>query len=559
MTVIFWVIASTMTILVLGLLLWPLLKRTAASATGEEEKTLSIFRQQFAELGQDRANGVLTEELYQQARRELERRLLEETGSTETTPKRAQRQMQGRPVALALAVVVPIASGLLYWQLGNPLAMMEPPAASLSAQGGSEAGGQFSEGMGPLIERLKQKMEQNPNDGVGWALLARSYMGMGRYPEAALAYENATTLIPDDAQLLADYADAMGVLHGRKLEGKPEALIQKALKIDPKNVKALMLAGTVAFNRNNFSRAAKDWELARANLPADVDPEMTQQLVAAIEEAKSHLGGRQDMVSASTEPAAAPARPAAQTGQPRAIRGTVTMAPSLAGKGSPTDTLFVFAREMNGPPMPVSIVRATRKDLPFTFQLDDSTSPMPSRKLSSAGPVVIVARLSKSGQAMPQDGDLEGMSQPVQSGVDGLTVVIDRERPYAESATSAQSAGQVGQPRTIRGTVTMAPGLAGKGSPTDTLFVFARETSGPPMPVSIVRATRKDLPFTFQLDDSTSPMPSRKLSSAGPVVIVARLSKSGQAMPQSGDLEGTSQPVQSGVNGITVVIDRERP
>jgi len=105
------------------------------------------------------------------------------------------------------------------------------------------------------------------------------------------------------------------------------------------------------------------------------------------------------------------------------------MAPGLAGKGSPTDTLFVFAREMNGPPMPVSIVRATRKELPFTFQLDDSTSPMPSRKLSSAGPVVIVARLSKSGQAMPQSGDLEGTSQPVQSGVDGITVVIDRERP----------------------------------------------------------------------------------------------------------------------------------
>jgi cytochrome c-type biogenesis protein CcmH len=557
--IIFWVIASTMTILVLGLLLWPLLKRTTTSATGEEEKTLSIFRQQFAELGQDRANGVLTEELYQQARRELERRLLEETGSTETSPKMPRRQMHGRPVALALAIIVPTASGLLYWQLGNPLAMTEPPAASMAAQRGLCDEGSFSEGMESLIERLKQKMEQNPNDGEGWALLARSYMGLGRYPEAARAYENATTLIPNDAQLLADYADAMGVLHGRRLEGKPESLIQQALKIDPLNVKALMLAGTVAFNRNNFALATKDWELARANLPSDVDPEMTQQLVAAIEEAKSHLGSGQETVSMLTEPAAAPAQPVRRTGQPRAIRGTVTMAPSLASKGSPTDALFVFAREVNGPPMPVAIVRATKKDLPFTFQLDDSTSPMPSRKLSSAGPVVIVARLSKSGQAMPQNGDLEGMSQPVQSGVDGLTVVIDRERPFAESATSAQPAGQVGQPRTIRGTVTMAPGLAGKGSPADTLFVFARETSGPPMPVSIVRATKKDLPFTFQLDDSTSPMPSRKLSSAGPVVIVARLSKSGQAMPQSGDLEGTSQPVQSGVDGITIVIDRERP
>jgi cytochrome c-type biogenesis protein CcmH len=105
------------------------------------------------------------------------------------------------------------------------------------------------------------------------------------------------------------------------------------------------------------------------------------------------------------------------------------MAASLTGRGSSTDTLFVFAREMNGPPMPVAIVRATKKDLPFTFQLDDSTSPMPSRKLSMAGTVVIVARLSKSGLAMPQSGDLEGTSEPVKSGVDGLTVVIDRERP----------------------------------------------------------------------------------------------------------------------------------
>jgi cytochrome c-type biogenesis protein CcmH len=554
----FWLIASTMTLLVLGLLLWPLMKRTTAAAAREEEKILSIFRQQFAELEQDRASSVLTDELYQQARQELERRLLEEAGTTETTPKKSRQQMHGKSVAFALAIIVPTASGLLYWQLGNPLAITESPAPSLSAQGGSQEGDPFAAGLDPLIERLKQKMEQNPNDGAGWALLGRSYMGVGRYAEASMAYEKATSLIPDDAQLLADYADAMGVLHGRKLEGRPEALIQQALKIDPRNVKALMLAGTVAFNRNNFAQAVKDWELARANLPEDVDPEMTQQLVAAIEEAKSQLGGGREMVRMDTEPAA-PAQPARKAGQPRAIRGTVTMAPNLAGKGSPDDTLFVFAREMNGPPMPVSIVRATRKDLPFTFQLDDSTSPMPSRKLSSAGPVVIVARLSKSGQAMPQSGDLEGMSQPVQAGGDGITVVIDRERMGTEPAVPAQPARQTGQARAIRGTVTVTPGLAGKGSATDTLFVFAREMNGPPMPVAIVRATKKDLPFTFQLDDSTSPMPSRKLSSAGPVVIVARLSKSGQAMPQSGDLEGTSQPVQAGGDGITVVIDHERP
>ena len=191
---------------------------------------------------------------------------------------------------------------------------------------------------------------------------------------------------------------------------------------------ALPISGTVAFNRKDFARAAKDWELARSNLPSDIDPEMTQQLMAAIAEAQSQLGGGQKAMPAFAE-AQAPVKPTGQAGQPRTIRGTVTMAPDLAGKASPTDTLFVFARETSGPPMPVSIVRAMRKDLPFTFQLDDSTSPMPSRKLSGAGPVVIVARLSKSGQAMPQSGDLEGMSQPVQSGVDGITIVIDRERP----------------------------------------------------------------------------------------------------------------------------------
>ena len=132
--------------------------------------------------------------------------------------------------------------------------------------------------------------------------------------------------------------------------------------------------------------------------------------------------------SGYTEPTA-PAKPTGQAGSSLAISGKVTIAPSLASKGAPTDTLFVFARETNGPPMPVAIVRATTKDLPFNFRLDDSVSMMPSRKLSGVGTVVIVARLSKSGQAMPQSGDLEGMSQPVSPGAEGVAIVIDRERP----------------------------------------------------------------------------------------------------------------------------------
>lgn len=423
----FWLIASAMTLLVLGLLLTPLLKR-AAAAPGEQEKTLSIYRQHVAELEQDRTNGVLTPEQYELASRELERRLLDETGATETTPTTTRRPVHSRPVALALALLIPTVSGWLYWKLGHPLALTHPTASSLSAHAGLEPDHPSADGLDSLAEQLKQQMERNPHDGVGWALLARSYAALERYNEAVPIYEKAIKLIPEDAQLLADYAEALGVVHGRKLEGKPEVLIQQALKIDPRNVKALMLAGTVAFNRTDYVRAAQYWDQARANLPADAGPEVTQALTAAIAEARRVRDGKQQTRTAKAEPAP-PAQPIQPTGLSRAIRGTVTVSPSLAGKTSSTDTLFVFARDLNGPPTPVAIVRATRNDLPFTFQLDDSTSPMPSRKLSDVGTVVIVARLSKSGVATAQRGDLQGMSQPVTPGTDGVTVVIDRELP----------------------------------------------------------------------------------------------------------------------------------
>lgn len=428
MTLMFWLIASAMTISVIALLLWPLLRRTTAVAMGERENRLAVYRQQFAELEQDQKNGVLTAELYQQARSELERRLLDETGSADTAPAAAGWQVNSRLVAVVVAIVVPLASVALYWAIGNPLAISHPSAAAFSAQGNSDSDRMSAEGIESLLERLKKKLEQNPNDGVGWALLARSYVSMGRYSEAVTIYEKAVSLVSGDAQLLADYADALGVVQGRTLEGKPELLIQQALKLDPQNVKALMMVGTVAFDRKQYADAARHWVQARANLPSDAESEVLQELASAIEEAKGLAGEKGAAATVKVAPVG-PATPAKQTGKERAIAGTVTLAPHLAGKGSPTDTLFVFAKAVEGPPMPVSIVRVMRKDLPFTFRLDDSTSPMPSRKLSDAGTVVIVARLSKSGEAMAKSGDLQGMSQPVKPGVNGINVVIDREIP----------------------------------------------------------------------------------------------------------------------------------
>ncbi|MBS0152130.1 MAG: c-type cytochrome biogenesis protein CcmI [Nitrospira sp.] len=429
MTVTFWSIVSAMTLAVLGLVLRPLLMRQP-TVTNDQEKKLPVYRQQFSELEQDLANGLLTDDQYQAARSELERRVLEETGSTDTSTVTTGGFVNLRFVALSLAMIIPASSGVLYWTLGNPAAMTHPTASAVS-QGGPGGDGQMAESLNQLIEQLRKKLEQNPNDGVGWGLLARSYMAMERYADAVPIFERATKLDPDNAGLLADYADALAVHQGRKLEGRPETLIQKALKLDPHNVKALMLSGTIAYNRKDFARAAKEWEDAHTYLPPD-DQESSDQLKASIAEAKRRMGGGPSMNMLVANPPmeqAKPTKPTAQSGQSRAITGKVMLGPNLANKASLPDTLFVFAKDVAGPPMPVSIVRASRKDLPFTFRLDDSTSPMPSRKLSDIDTVVIVARLSKSGKAMPESGDLEGMSQPIKPGAENITVVIDRERP----------------------------------------------------------------------------------------------------------------------------------
>ncbi|HBR48994.1 MAG TPA: c-type cytochrome biogenesis protein CcmI [Nitrospira sp.] len=429
MTVTFWSIASAMTLAILGLVLRPLLMRQP-TVTNDQEKKLPVYRQQFSELEQDLANGLLTDEQYQAARSELERRVLEETGSTDTSTTTTGGLVNLRFVALSLAMIIPASSGVLYWTLGNPAAMTHP-TVSIASQGGPGGDAQMAEGLNQLIEQLRKKLEQNPNDGVGWGLLARSYMAMERYADAVPIFERATKLDPDNAGLLADFADALAVHQGRKLEGRPESLIQKALKLDPHNVKALMLSGTIAYNRKDFARAAKEWEDAHTYLPAD-DQESSDQLKASITEAKRRMGGGPSMNMLVANPPmeqAKPTKAAAPSGQSRAITGKVILGPNLANRASLPDTLFVFAKDVAGPPMPVSIVRASRKDLPFTFRLDDSTSPMPSRKLSDIDTVVIVARLSKSGKAMAESGDLEGMSQPLKPGAENITVVIDRERP----------------------------------------------------------------------------------------------------------------------------------
>ena len=186
MIITFWLIVTGLTVGILGLLLLSLLRRMTGEVAGEEGKRLSVYRQQFVELEQDRLNSVLTDEQYQIARCELERRVLEETGSAELPAAGTGRQLNSKAVAvaIAIAVIIPVASLLLYWKLGSPLAIVHPSASASVAQDSGEGDHQSVSGLDALTERLKAKLEQNPTDGVGWALLARAYVELGRHQEA---------------------------------------------------------------------------------------------------------------------------------------------------------------------------------------------------------------------------------------------------------------------------------------------------------------------------------------------------------------------------------------
>ena len=243
-------------------------------------------------------------------------------------------------------------------------------------------------------------------------MLGRSYAVLGHFSESAGAYAKAVALAPNDAHLLADYADSLAMAQGRTLSGEPEKLLKRALAADPNNVKALVLAGTAAYNRNDRAGAVQLWERALAVLPAE--SEMARRVRASVAEVR----GESQLAQAPKTP-----KPAAGA----RVSGTVRVDPKLAGKIGPDDTVFIFARAAEGPRMPLAIMRRQGRDLPVKFTLDDSMAMAPQMNLSAFPRVVIGARVSKSANAAAQPGDLQGSSGPIAVGSDRVDVTIDTE------------------------------------------------------------------------------------------------------------------------------------
>lgn len=429
----FFVAAAIMVVVGLAWLLPPLLRGGARAKVDRTAVNLGILKDQLAELEAEHARGSIADAQYAATKADLQQRVLDETQAEPVAAEAPRATQLGKLTAAVVVLVVPIASAMMYARFGD-LSAFNPLARQ-----GAESAHQFSQDeLTKMLERLAERLKTEPDNANGWSTLARTYYQMGRFAEASAAFEKLVALVPDDASLLADYADALAMSQGRKLAGKPMELVNRALKIDPLQWKALAMAGTEAFDRQDYKSAVALWEKLQASLPADAP--MKQQLTGSINEARSRAGMPQvaAMPPVPVPPAAptADARPAAPAaskaaGAPAAaggrIAGTVTLSAQLRGKVAPEDSVIIFARPAEGSRMPLAMMRVQAKDLPKTFALDDSMAISPDARLSNVAEVIVGARVSKSGSPMPQKGDLEGLSKPAKLGRGDVAITIDTE------------------------------------------------------------------------------------------------------------------------------------
>jgi cytochrome c-type biogenesis protein CcmH len=414
---VFWSLAALMVLAALAFILVPLLRARPSAAPTVMEANLDVLRGQRREIEADVANGVLPADAKDEALAELVDRAQGDLAAPADAPVTARRPWIAAAVA---SVAVPAIAFGMYLAVGTP-------DAADSRKVGHEGAPMNADQIVAMVDSLAKKVHERPDDIQGWALLARSQAALGRFPEATEAYEHLMKLAPDDPQVLADYADALGMAQGRSLAGRPAALVQKALAMDPRQPKALALAGTAALDAGDFRQALGYWQTLAGELPpGSEDRTRVEAIIGEVRERATAAG--KTLPAAANAAERGPSTPGAAAGG-GAVTGTVTVAPQFASKVDGAATLFVFARAESGPRMPLAIVRATARELPLRFTLDDSQAMAPTMKLSGAKAVRIEARISRSGNAMPQSGDLVGTSGIVKPGTRDLSIVVDKVVP----------------------------------------------------------------------------------------------------------------------------------
>ncbi|MFM7783148.1 MAG: c-type cytochrome biogenesis protein CcmI [Gammaproteobacteria bacterium] len=420
----FWPIAALLCRLAIAFVLWPLRRRAPAAEESESrirrEENLAAYRARLAELEAARAAGTLADADFELQRLELDRRLLEEAGESEDAGAGAAGS--GRRGLLAVAILLPVFALLAYQYLGAARDL-HIEALLVSMQDLPE-GAQRDARMAELLPLLEAEARRD-KDGGYRIMLADIYMGAERFPEAAGIYSDLVQTYPEDAEPLARQAQALYLAAGRRITPAVQELIDRSFAIEPAQPGLLGLVGMDRFQAGDYAAAVTAWEKLLAQLPAEApDAAVIRQGIGI---AKSKLGETAG-TAAPAEGVSTPAGAPAPTAAPDAAAGlevAVSLAPGL--EAAPGDAVFVFARAVSGPPMPLAIARFPASELPRTVRLDDSMAMAPGMRLSAFPEVTVVARVSKSGNAQPQPGDLQGESTALSTaGAQSLSLTIDR-------------------------------------------------------------------------------------------------------------------------------------
>ncbi len=421
----FWIISAAMILAALAVLARTLLRKHQAGSDSTERFNVEIAREHLAELIKQKDAGELSDEEFAQAKHDLELALAEDLENTQLNPS-ADQQATGGTTALAIAaVLIPLVAVPLYFKIGSPQLIDQAPVAQTAAGHGGE---QNMPPIDELVTKLRERMEAQPDDPQGWFLLGRTYMRLQNYADAVMAFERVVELLPEESAGLLSLADALTMQNGRQVTPRAKELLEKALQLDPQSITALWLLGNAAASEGDNAKALDYWQRAYPLL-AD-EPSMQAELRQIIAEA----GGEVPASPAALPPIMAQAPAAApQAAQTEDVGGAkvkvaVALAPALLEKAAPGDTVFILARAEKGPPMPLAVARHQVAELPLEVTLTDAMAMMPAMKLSSFERVKISARISKSGQAGTQPGDLAAADVAVDSAnpPDVVELLIDQ-------------------------------------------------------------------------------------------------------------------------------------
>ncbi len=374
---IFWISAAILIILALAFVIPPLLKKTPKSSEVDNNSlNLAIYKQGIIELEQEN----LTPEQFTQAKQELEKSLAQDLDDKTTLVPKARARWAA--VIVVILAIPALAIGV-YWEIGSQNFLTEKPKTTTTTAHSSDVPNNFEK----MVEGLLVRLEKEPNDKKGWYMLARSYSYMKQYDKAAQAYNKLLGLVGDkDPQILTDLARVLTLGNNGQFVGQPQILLKLALEADPNYQEALWLSGLAAAQNKDYQVAIAHWQKFLQQIPAG-KTETRQMLEQHIAKARGELG----------EPTAK-----------QQLVVHVSLDPSLQDKVQANDTLFIYARAITGPAMPLAIVRKSANELPTKVILDDSTAMMPAMKLSNFKEVKVLARISHSGSAKLQSGDLQG-------------------------------------------------------------------------------------------------------------------------------------------------------